>query len=217
MSQQRPTVRPYKGVSAAERMAQRRAAIMEAAWDLLGTEGWQAATVRGISSRAGLNDRYFYESFTDLGALLLAVVDDQAARGITAILEVARSAPRHLRTRTQVVVTAIFDFLAEDPRRAQVMAREFPASPLLQSRKHEIVQAVMEIFIAQVHELLDEVPLSPEDLRLTALTITAGIWETITLWLRGDLDTSRDHLIDYIVALLMATTALPPALNAQLP
>ncbi|WP_030169991.1 TetR/AcrR family transcriptional regulator [Spirillospora albida] len=217
MSQQRPATRPYRGVPAAERKAQRRAALLAAAWDILGTEGWQTVTVRGVSARAGLNDRYFYESFPDLDGLLLAAVDDQAARGMAAILAAVRGAPRHLGVRTRAAVTAVFDFFAEDPRRAHVMAREFAASPSLQDRKYTIIHGVAGNFIAEVHEILDDVALSPQDLQLTALTITAGIWETITLWLRGDIVTSREHLIDYIVALLLATTALPPTLDAQLP
>ncbi|GAA3941900.1 TetR/AcrR family transcriptional regulator [Actinomadura viridis] len=189
---------------------------MQAALDLIGGEGWQAATVRGVSSRAGLNDRYFYESFTDLDELLLAVVDDQAGQGAQTILTAARNAPRHLRTRTQITITAILDFLTSDPRRIRLMAVEFPASALLQQRKREIIRFLAGIFTGQVHEVLDEVPLSSEDLDLTALTITAGLWETITLWLRGDLSTSRQHLTDYIVALLLATTALPAALDNEL-
>lgn len=208
--------RPYKGVPAAERRAQRRAALMEAAWDLLGTAGWRSVTVRGVSAHAGLNDRYFYESFPDVTGLLVAVVDEQAARGTAAIQAAAREAPRHMPTRTRAAVSAVFDFLAEDPRRGRVMAWEFAASPALQDRKHKIIHAIAEIFVAEVHELLDETGLPERDLRLTALTITAGLWETVASWLRGDVVTSRDHLIDYIVALLMATTALPPALNDQL-
>ncbi|XRQ12293.1 TetR/AcrR family transcriptional regulator, partial [Actinomadura welshii] len=207
MSEQGPATRPYRGVPAAERKAQRRAALTDAAWDLLGTEGWRGVTVRGVCAHAGLNDRYFYESFADLDGLLLTVVDDQAAQGMTAIQAAARGAPRHMPTRTRAAVTAVFDFLAGDPRRTRVMAWEFAASPALQDRKHKIIHAVAGIFVAEVHDLLDEVHLPDQDLYLTALTITAGIWETVTSWLRGDVVTSREHLVDYIVALLLATTA----------
>lgn len=42
---------------------------------MLGTDGWQATTVRGICERARLNPRYFYESFSGLDELLVAVFD----------------------------------------------------------------------------------------------------------------------------------------------
>ncbi|WP_375112195.1 TetR/AcrR family transcriptional regulator [Nonomuraea sp. MTCD27] len=216
MTPHRPPVRPYRGVPAEQRRAGRRAALLAAGLDLLGTQGWAAATVRGVSARAGLNDRYFYESFADLDALLLAVVDDQAAQATDMIQAVADGAPRRLRARTTAVVTAIVDFLAADPRRARILAYEFPASPLLQQRRRRITGVLAGIFTAQVHELLDEVPLSETDLAMTALTIVSGLWELLSAWFRGEVDTDRDHLIDYVVALLLTTTDLAPALDHRL-
>ncbi|GAA2208205.1 TetR/AcrR family transcriptional regulator [Nonomuraea monospora] len=209
-------MRPYRGEPAEQRRARRRAALLEAGLDVLGTGGWAAATVRGVCARAGLNDRYFHESFTDLDALLLAVVDDQAAQATGLITAVAAKAPRRLRPRAAAVVSAIVDFLAADPRRARVLAYEFPASPLLQERRRQIIATLAGIYIEQARELLDEVPLSETDLRMTALTVVSGLWELLSAWLRGDVDTGRDHLVDYVVALLLSTTDLAPALDHRL-
>ena len=57
--------RPYRGVEAAERLAERRRRFLEAGLDLLGGPRPAELTVRGICSQAGLTPRYFYESFTD--------------------------------------------------------------------------------------------------------------------------------------------------------
>lgn len=209
-------MRPYRGVPAEQRRAGRRAALLEAGLDVLGTDGWASATVRGVCSRAKLNDRYFYESFADLDALLLAVVDDQAAQATGLIEDVARRAPRRLRPRTTAMVGAIVDFLTADPRRARVLACEFPASPLLQERRRAIIGVLADIYIAQVRELLDEVPLGETDLRMTALTVVSGLWELLAAWLRGDVETGRDHLVAYVVALLLTTTDLAPALDHRL-
>ena len=40
-----------------------RQALMDAALDLVATDGVAAVTVRGVCAQARLNDRYFYESF----------------------------------------------------------------------------------------------------------------------------------------------------------
>ncbi|TYB56209.1 TetR/AcrR family transcriptional regulator [Nonomuraea sp. PA05] len=216
MTPHRTSVRPYRGEPAEQRRARRRAALLEAGLDVLGTGGWAAATVRGVCARAGLNDRYFHESFTDLDALLLAVVDDQAAQATGLITAVAAKAPRRLRPRAAAVVSAIVDFLAADQRRARVLAYEFPASALLQERRRQIIETLAGIYIEQARELLDEVPLSETDLRMTALTVVSGLWELLSAWLRGDVDTGRDHLVDYVVALLLSTTDLAPALDHRL-
>jgi AcrR family transcriptional regulator len=57
----------------AERVAARRARFIEAGIELFGTQGFRGATVRGICAAAGLTDRYFYESFASLEALLAEV------------------------------------------------------------------------------------------------------------------------------------------------
>ncbi|MFD0533010.1 TetR/AcrR family transcriptional regulator [Actinomadura luteofluorescens] len=129
VTSQAPGARPYRGVPADQRRARRRAALLAAGLELLGTQGWAATTVRKVCAEAGLNDRYFYESFPDRDALLLAIVDEQVARGTDVILSAARRAPRHPQARTRAVVTAVFDFLTTDPRRAHILTHAFPSSP----------------------------------------------------------------------------------------
>jgi len=65
--------RPYGGLAVEERVAARRARFVEAGIELFGTQGFRGATVRGICAAAGLTDRYFYESFASLEALLAEV------------------------------------------------------------------------------------------------------------------------------------------------
>ncbi|KAB2389935.1 TetR/AcrR family transcriptional regulator [Actinomadura montaniterrae] len=211
-----PRARPYGGVPADQRRARRRTALLAAGLQLLGTQGLAATTVRKVCAEAGLNDRYFYESFPDRDALLLAVVDDQVDQGTAVILSAAREAPRHPQARTRAVVTAVFDFLTTDPRRAHILTRAFPSSPLLQQRRVEIVRSLAAIFAAQAHATLDHVPVSGTDLELTGLTLTAGLWDLFTAWFRGELDIDRDHLIDYTVALVLTTTDLAAPLHHRL-
>ncbi|GAA2286574.1 TetR/AcrR family transcriptional regulator [Actinomadura luteofluorescens] len=216
VTSQAPGARPYRGVPADQRRARRRAALLAAGLELLGTQGWAATTVRKVCAEAGLNDRYFYESFPDRDALLLAIVDEQVAQGTDVILSAARRAPRHPQARTRAVVTAVFDFLTTDPRRAHILTHAFPSSPLLQRRRIEIIRTMAAIFTVQTHETLDEVLLPDVDVELTGLTLTAGLWELFTTWFRGDLDVDRDHLIDYTVALMLSTIELAAPLHHRL-
>jgi AcrR family transcriptional regulator len=70
-----PPVRPYGGVSAPERVALRRAALLDAGLELFGTEGYARTRVKDLCRQAGLTDRYFYESFAGTDELFLAVFD----------------------------------------------------------------------------------------------------------------------------------------------
>src|SRR3569623_2122422 len=79
------STRPYGGLAKAERVAPRRARFIAAGIELFGTQGFRGATVRGICAAAGLTDRYFYESFASLEALLAEVygtVRDGFARSL---------------------------------------------------------------------------------------------------------------------------------------
>jgi len=68
-----PAGRAYGGRSAEDRSAERRARFVEAGIEVFGTAGLRGATVRGLCAAAGLTDRYFYESFDSVEALLRAV------------------------------------------------------------------------------------------------------------------------------------------------
>jgi AcrR family transcriptional regulator len=65
--------RAYGGLGPAERVAARRERFIEAGTELFGDAGFRGATVRGVCAAAGLTDRYFYESFPSLEALLAEV------------------------------------------------------------------------------------------------------------------------------------------------
>jgi AcrR family transcriptional regulator len=68
-----PVARPYRGIAANERVAARRAALIQAGLDVFQTEGWTALSARRVCEAAGLTRRYFYESFRDLDELVTAI------------------------------------------------------------------------------------------------------------------------------------------------
>ena len=84
--------RLYRGLSAADRHAQRRERLLQAGLELFGTQGYAASSIRAVSAEASLNSRYFYESFSSREDLLyhlyrriieelVAAVIEQTAQG----------------------------------------------------------------------------------------------------------------------------------------
>ena len=67
--------RPYAGASRETRESARRERIIAAGTELFGTRGYRAATVGAVCETAGLNKRYFYESFATLEDLLCEVYE----------------------------------------------------------------------------------------------------------------------------------------------
>src|SRR3954471_11898833 len=77
--------RAYGGISAGERIAARRARLLDAGLERFGTAGWAATGVKDICREAGLTDRYFYESFGDRVELFTAVFDRETQRLLLAV------------------------------------------------------------------------------------------------------------------------------------
>jgi AcrR family transcriptional regulator len=114
--------RRYRGVSLEKRQGDRRAKLIEAGLNLVGTQGYNNATVRGICAEAGLTERYFYESFDNREALLKAIYErciEQLTSAILAALgEVKQPTPDSL---SRAGLLAFFDTLRRDPRIGRVL------------------------------------------------------------------------------------------------
>src|SRR4051794_3145485 len=137
--------RRYAGASAAERRDERRARLLEAGLDALGTDGYAGATVRGVCARARLTPRYFYESFGDLDALLVAVFDDVAAQAAGVVLAAVAASPAEAHARAQAAIGAFVGFVTDDPRRARVLFVEARDSEPVVRRRATSMRAFVDL------------------------------------------------------------------------
>src|SRR2546421_10541252 len=74
--------RNYAGLSAEERRLARRERLIEGAIRAYGELGYRNTTVKAVCEAAGLTERYFYESFANSEALLVAAFDTVSRRGV---------------------------------------------------------------------------------------------------------------------------------------
>ncbi|MEU8340591.1 transcriptional regulator, TetR family [Actinomadura meyerae] len=190
--------RTYGGVTAERRRADRRAALLEAALDLLGTEGLAATSVRAVCARAGLNPRYFYENFTDLDALLSEVYDgiiteitDAAARGVAAA---GPGAGLRATVRSAAVETLAVG--AADPRKIRVALIEAPASPVLRAHQRAALRRNARQVIDYARAFYDIPSSADAQVRFTATMLVAGWSENLIAWLDGELDATPAGLAD---------------------
>lgn len=210
------TGRRYAGASADERRARRRAALLEAGLELLASHGWANTTVRGVCARAALTERYFYESFGDREQLLLAVFDEVAAGGTAAILQSMTQAdanqelpgPARLHRIAVATFAAFVEYVTDDPRRGRVLLLQANTSAQLQRRRQEALTAFALLAVEHGRPRLGADAPSPTDTLLTALALVGGLAELLVRWLSGDLDVSRDRLVEHCAALLVAASAV---------
>jgi AcrR family transcriptional regulator len=119
-----PSARAYRGVSPDERRAQRRAKLLAAAIAVYGERGYRHATVKAVCEAAGLTERYFYESFENSEALLVASFNAVTYGVFDAITAAARTAGRGRVAGARAMLEAYFSALQREPASARVFLVE---------------------------------------------------------------------------------------------
>jgi AcrR family transcriptional regulator len=199
----RRPVRSYGGVSADERVAQRHARLLEAGLEEFGTRGVLSTGVKDICRRAGLTDRYFYESFRDSGELFAAVFDHATAHLFELVAGALAGAPPAPPAQARAVIEAYVHALADDPRLARVVFVEAPsAGPEVERHIRHTLRRFARLAEAAARPYL---PATVPDkaLRFGAVSLVGAIERLMVEWQDGELGLSVQEIIDYLVALLL--------------
>jgi AcrR family transcriptional regulator len=217
--------RTWAGTTLEDRAAARRAALIDAGTELLGTEGAAGVTVRAVCRATKLSERYFYESFDGRDALLRAVhaqVADQARDVIVAVVaahvgaggeaedesHVATTAgfvdprDRHAAALAYAAVGAFTAFLEEDPRRGRVLLSESFSDTVLARHDIELVPAFAALLVAQITALPD----GPDavDAELTAVALIGALRNLYLAWMEGRASLSAERLNAHAARLIIA-------------
>lgn len=112
--------RTYGGADQEQRVAGRRARLVEAGVEVFGTSGYRTATVERICAQAGLTKRYLYESFDDTEALLLACYERLTAEINTAMVAAVMPVRGGMADQLQAALTGYFGAIEADPRAARI-------------------------------------------------------------------------------------------------
>jgi AcrR family transcriptional regulator len=205
----------YGGVSAEQRRAERRRRLLDAALDVIGTQGRSATTLRGICERARVGPRFFYESFADLDALAAELYDEVLDAALRRTIAAIEATPHDLRARTAAAFRAKISEIIDDPRRARVLFVEAYGTETLVSRRFAAMRRLARVALEQSHDLLD---LPPDDrlLRAVSVLLTGGVTEFVLAWLDGGMDVSRDELIQISIEVALAMGNAIPAMAGRL-
>jgi len=201
-----PSARLYAGVPGPERTAERRTRLLEAALQIVGTEGAAAATVRAVCAQAGLIPRYFYESFASRDELIAALLQDVATQAAESVLAAVSAAPHAAEAKAGAAIGAFVDLLQEDPRRARVLFTEGLDGPL-SAQRVQLERAFAAIIAAQGREFYGVAPGGHGIVEVTALLLASGMGGLLLAWLEGQLSLTRDELVADVTALFVAAGA----------
>lgn len=196
---QTSSVRPYRGVEAADRRAARRRRLLDAGLDLLGSEPDPAElTVRGICRQAGVAARYFYESFTDKDEFLTAVFDWVIAGLATTTQAAVAAAPPEEQTRAGIA--NIVSTIAGDARVGRLLFSARLANSVL-ARKRVESSALFAMLSGQYVGNALRVPENAR-IRAAAHFVVGGVGQTISAWLAGEVRLDPDQLVEQLASIL---------------
>ncbi|UUW91386.1 TetR/AcrR family transcriptional regulator [Pimelobacter simplex] len=190
--------RRYGGKSAEQRRAERHEALLVAAQEIWQESGWAAVTMRGVCARAGLTDRYFYESFADRDALLAAiwdqVRDETLAMMLGAIAPHVDDAPL---VQLRAALAAVVHHIGDEPHRAQIVFGDHAGSAILEQRRRETIQLSVDLLIDLARPYLR--PDADETgLRISVLLGIGGFVETVLAWRSGLVEVDADELVEHL-------------------
>lgn len=202
-------VRPYRGVQAAQRVADRRRQLLDAGLDLLGAAGQDPAelTVRAVCAQAALAVRYFYESFTDkdhfVGAVYDSVIADIAATTQAAVA----SAPPDEQARA--AMANIVHTISADARMGRLLfGVELSNTVIVRKRAESTALFAALLFShAGTRGALDN-----DHVKAATYFAVGGVGQSISAWLSGEVTLDQDELVEALAALIDQLAAMAPKL-----
>ena len=201
--------RAYGGVSADERIAARRAKLLDAGLELFGTRGFATTGVKDVCRQAGLTDRYFYESFKDGRELFLAVFDhvtDELFSAVAGAVTASGGDPeRQLRRAIGTFVHA----LAADPRKQRVLFAEAAAAgPDAAAHMRTTLRRFAALVAATAREHLPP-ETTDEEIHIVALSLVGLLERVVTERQDGVLEIPVERLIERCVTLYLRLLERP--------
>jgi AcrR family transcriptional regulator len=201
-------------VSAEQRVAARRSRLLDAALQEFGTRGVASTGVKDVCRRAGLTDRYFYESFEDSSQLFIAVFDRVTAHLLEVVLLALAEAPRGVEAQARAVIEAYVRALADDARIARVVFIEAPsAGPEVEAHMRVTLRRFAQLVVQTARPYLPDVP--EETLRFGAISLVGAVERVMIEWQDGELGLSIDQIIEYLVAMLVSARLVARATTSQ--
>ena len=193
--------RPFRGVSAYQRWAERRRRLVEAAYELVGNRGAAGLGVGDVCAAAGLTKRYFYESFASIEELSGAVVDhaiDVMVKRVEPFRPDAEGGSVH------AALNAFIAGLLDDRCLARVLITETQAGPLSPFRTRIVDVGVASLL--PVDQLADTASLDQR--RFIAYAQMGALSELCRAWHERKVAIDRDELVDRLVDLFARIAAV---------
>ncbi|MEV6865473.1 TetR/AcrR family transcriptional regulator [Streptosporangium subroseum] len=189
--------RSYRGMSAEERLTERRERLISAAYTLYSDPGFPETTIEKLCAAARISNRAFYECFSGRTELMQVVHDRCVHETLLSVAKSVKQAPDTLLDRVEAGITGYIDFVTEDRRRARIMHLEVRrAGDCLITSRQQAVKAFTDMIETIVADRPEAVRINRH---LLALGMIGALQELLIEWVLADDPPDTDRLISTAV------------------
>jgi AcrR family transcriptional regulator len=201
-----PVRRKWRGIEPDARTAERRERLLETAIDLLSTEGLSGTTVRAVCAHAGLHSRYFYESFEDIDALLVAVFERLSAEFLAEVTAASDAAPDDPRARLQAAVEKSADIVTRQTHLVRILTVEAIGNEKLNRRRIQMLHDIASMIEQDAYRVYGSPRQGEQIGALSARFLAAGFAELLVAWVQGEVEGDVRELAADATELMLAVS-----------
>ncbi len=155
MRQGAATARKIGGKTVEERRSERWRRLIDAAVKVYGEQGYRNSTVKAVCDKAGLTERYFYESFSNSEDLLCACFQEAADKLLLRVRRAGLQGGGAPMERVRAGVVEYLIHLQAEPAAARVFLIEMSS---VSARADALVSAGLDRFAALLVDFLTSGP-----------------------------------------------------------
>jgi AcrR family transcriptional regulator len=205
--------RPYRGEPPEVRDRRRRRALLDAALEQFGTEGYRGASVEGLCRAAGVSTRNFYALFESREALFLALYDELTAGVLQAVVEAVEAARERPATIVRAGLEAAIRAYVDRPRVARVVLIEVHGiSPEVERHRREAIDAVAGVVAGELERLARAAGAPSRHPRLLAIGLVGAVVELLVHRTSHGTGPPVEELVDELERLfVLAVGGEPPS------
>jgi AcrR family transcriptional regulator len=185
--------RTYSGLSAQERDDARRARLLAAGRELIGTQGYASVSVERLCSASKVSSRHFYQLYENKEAAFLDLYDSITGRALAAAREsLAGSVGEPMATRIPQAFLTYMGPMVEDIRAARIAFVEIMgASPAIEARRLSYRELLVELVVAEGSAAVGRGEIADRDFRFATLALSGAANAIVYDWaLREDREES---------------------------
>jgi AcrR family transcriptional regulator len=209
-------VRPWRGVSPEQRVAERRSRLLDAALEVFVARTFHGAKVRDVCQEAGLTERYFYESFADKEALLMALAVQIVSDFVAAAGPSIERAEDDLEAAIDGAMRAVVSSLIDDPRRARILFVEVVGvSPRIEDERRTVIRSLVEVIRAAVARAYGAWAIESVEVELIARSVIGAASELLVSYVRDELPLNQEELVVNLKRLFMRAGPILTAMTDE--